>query len=108
MKRQEILLIQIFLISLVICGAAYFLRSSTLPPQIPLFYSLTEGERTIVPTYYLSLLPFLSFIIVMINILLYHRLFKHDLFVRKLLYYASVCSIITSTVIFLKIIFLVS
>lgn len=101
-------MINIFLISLAIIGGAYFLRSGTLPPQIPLFYSLAEGESTIVPTHYLALLPALSLIIVIINILLYHRLFAHDLFVRKLLYYASVAAIISTTAIFLKIIILVS
>lgn len=108
MRKQELLLVQIFVASLVIVAGAYFLRASTLPPQIPLFYSLTEGNNTIVPTFYLSLLPLLSLLIVITNMLLYHRILNHDLFVRKLLYYASVTSIVVTTVIFLKIIFLIS
>ncbi len=108
MRKQELLLIQIFLVSLAIIGGAYFLRASTLPPQIPLFYSLIEGTDTIVPTYFIFLLPLLSLFIVISNIFLYHHIFKHDLFVRKLLYYASVSSIIVSTLIYLKIIFLIS
>lgn len=108
MRKQEILLLQIYVVSLMIMGFMYVLRLGTLPPQIPLFYSRTDGADTIAPTFYIFLLPLVSTIIVIANIVIYRRLFNHDLFVRKLLYYASATSIAVTTFIFLKIIFLVS
>lgn len=89
-------------------AGVFFLRINTLPPEIPLLYSRVEGGNSIVPLYFIFLLPLLSFAIVAINVVLYRFLFKHDLFVRKLLYYASVCALVITTLIFLRIVLLVS
>lgn len=108
MRKQEILLIQIFAAALVIMIGAYVLKLGTMPPEIPLFYSLIEGENTITPSYYIFLLPIISLLITVLNIFVYRRIFTHDLFVRKVLYYASVCAILISTCVFLKILFLIA
>ena len=108
MRKQEVLLIQIFLTALVIMVGAYVFKLTTMPLEIPLFYSLIEGNDTIVPNYYIFLLPIISLSIIMVNILVYRRFFTHDSFVRKLLNYASVCAVIICTAIFLKILFLIA
>lgn len=108
MRKQELLLIQIFVAALVVMIGTYVFNVGTMPPEVPLFYSLIEGEDTITPSYYLFLLPIISLVIILVNIFVYRRIFTHDLFVRKVLYYSSVGAIVISTFVFLKILFLVS
>lgn len=108
MRKQEFLLVQIFVAALLVMIGAYVFKLGTMPPELPLFYSLIEGEDTITPSYYIFLLPIISLIIIVVNIFVYRRIFTHDLFVRKLLYYSSVGAIVISTFVFLKILFLVS
>lgn len=108
MRKQEMLLVQIFIVALAIMAGAYIFKLPTMPPEIPLFYSLIEGENTIAPSYYIFILPLISLLIMVVNIIVYRRIFTHDLFVRKVLYYASVCAILISTSVFLKILFLIA
>ncbi len=108
MRKQELLLVQIYISALIVMIGEYVFKLGTMPPELPLFYSLIEGEDTIVPSYFIFLLPILSLFIIGVNIFVYRRIFNHDLFVRKLLYYASVGAVIISTFVFLKILFLLT
>lgn len=83
-------------------------KFSTLPPQIPLFYSLPQGELQLADWWFIILLPVLMNGLFLLNTLVYQNFFEGNEFVAKFSYYFKIFLIISITVIFLKIIFLVT
>ena len=79
-----------------------------LPPQVPLFYSRPNGDDQIVDTIYLAYLPISMVLIVLINIYISRFLFSGNVFVRRIIYYANIVIIILITLIFLRIIMLIT
>lgn len=105
--KQKVLK-QFFLISLSISLGSILLSllaQPILPPQIPLFYGLPEGEGQLAPALALALPGTFSFFILIVNLAVI-KIIKDD-FLRKILAVAaftvSVFAIITTA----KIIFLV-
>lgn len=86
----------------------YSIFWSKLPKEIPLFYSSNWGEQQIVDIKYISILPFLTLLVYAINLFLKKKILKNEFFLNKILLYSSFCFIVAYTVIFLKIIFLVT
>ena len=107
MGKQESLLVQIYVASLIIMSAVVIFRFRTLPPQVPIFFTALE-EGVVGPIWTLFILPIFSLLSMIVNIFLYKRFFNEDLFIRKVFYYSSVIVIGVSTYIFLKIILLIS
>ena len=86
----------------------FVLRYSTLPPQVPLFYSRTLGEAQLVDSWMIFLLPFLLNVIYFLNGYLYRRFFSGNELLKKIFDYAIAFLIIGFTLVFVKIIFLIS
>lgn len=73
-----------------------------LPPQVPLFYGLAEGEDQLTQAVYLMLLPITSFTLLGLNIGI-SMLLKNDLLRKTLIitgFIVSMFSLITLTQIF--------
>ena len=86
----------------------FMLRFSSLPPQVPLFYSRPSGEEQIVDLIYMASIPLLTTILVVINNFIVKKYCSENDMVKKIFYYANNIIIIVFTIIFLKILFLVS
>ena len=92
-------------ISLFTCLIA-LLAQKFLPPQIPLFYGLPVGEEQLSPSIGLIIPSGLSFVISLVNLLLWLKI-KDD-FLKKVLMISSYVVALFMTVTTLKIIFLVA
>jgi hypothetical protein len=87
---------------------SFILRFNSLPPQIPLFYSLAWGEEQLADLGMIFLLPILMDSCLLINHYLGKKYFSSHPFVLKIFYYVNIFLVIVFTAIFLKIIFLIS
>lgn len=87
---------------------ALVFKSAFLPPQIPLFYSKPQGEAQLVNWWFIFLLPFLLNLFFFLNSLFYKRYFFSNEFVKSVFYYLKIFLLVSYTVIFLKIIFLIT
>lgn len=85
----------------------FILRFNTLPPEIPLFYS-SLSEWQITDTWMIFLLPFLLNFLVIINQYFYKKYFSNYDISQKVFQYLNNFLIIGFTLIFIKIIFLIS
>ena len=86
----------------------FIFRLSSLPPQIPLFYSKPPGEEQLGDLWMIALLPVLMNILCIVNALLYRRYFRESIFAKHAFFYVNLFLTISLTLIFIKIIFLVS
>ncbi len=93
--------------NLVVLGT-YLLRMHTIPPQIPLLFSLPVGEDQLVEWWMIFVLPIIMNILVIFNTFIYNRFFFQQPFVRSLFRYTNIAIIGMCTYIFVRIIFLVS
>ncbi len=83
-------------------------RYKTLPPQIPLMYSRPLGELQLVDTWMIVLLPFLLSVLYIINNYLYNKFYFGNDLAKKILNYLNIFLIVGFTLIFVKIVFLIS
>jgi len=86
----------------------FIIRLPYLPPQIPLFYSKSWGEDQLVDSWMIFILPLLMNGLFFINQFFYKKFFLENNFVKKIIDYLNLFVIISITLIFLKIIFLVT
>lgn len=86
----------------------YILKMRTVPPQIPLFYSLPVGEDQLVEWWMIFLIPILMNGLYILNTFIYHRYFHREVFEQSLLRYINITIIGVCTYLFIRIIFLVS
>ena len=86
----------------------YVLRMHTIPPQIPLYYSLPAGEDQLVEWWTIFLLPILMNGLYIFNSIIYNRYFHRESFERSLLKYVNMVIIGICTFLFIRVIFLVS
>lgn len=84
------------------------LRFNHLPPQIPLYFSKPWGEDQLVDNWMIFLLPVLLDILYFANVSLVKRYFKENELVKKIIQYLNVFLMIAFTLIFIKIISLVT
>ncbi len=97
----------LILANLVMVGVFVF-KYSSLPPQIPLFYSKTWGEDQLGDYWMIFLLPILLDIFFIINQYCYRKFFAGNLFVKRIFDYLNIFLIVGFTLIFVRIVFLVS
>lgn len=97
----------LLLADLLMAGSFAWLFSQ-LPPQIPLFYSRPWGEDQLVDYWFIFILPFLLHVFIFLNIYLYNRFFLPNQLVKKIMDTANWLFIVLCTLIFLKIIFLIT
>ncbi|OGM09819.1 hypothetical protein A2W13_01400 [Candidatus Woesebacteria bacterium RBG_16_36_11] len=94
-----------FLTNIIGIALIFLIRSKYLPPEVPLYYGLPEGEAQIVPSLNL-VFPFVfSLIIISINSLI--TLFIRDDFLKKTLVIGGLVATFFSVITIIKIIFLV-
>ncbi|OGK09856.1 hypothetical protein A2767_01520 [Candidatus Roizmanbacteria bacterium RIFCSPHIGHO2_01_FULL_35_10] len=83
-------------------------KFNTLPPQIPLFYSKPVGEDQLTDTWFILILPLFMNLLFFLNKFIFGRFFREDTFVQKIFYYLNLFLLAGFTLIFAKIIFLVT
>lgn len=86
----------------------FLLRLKTFPPEIPLFYSKPNGELQITESWMIFLIPFLLNIIFFINNYLLNKFFLNEEIIKKIFYYLNLFLIISFSLIFIKIVFLIT
>jgi len=89
-------------------AVAYLLKMRSIPPQIPILYSLPIGEDQLVEWWMIFTIPFLMNALYLVNSAILKRFFPQEQFVRFLIKYANTAVVIISTYIFLRILLLVS
>ncbi len=99
---------KLLLPSIIIMLIAFIIKLNTLPPQIPLFYSLPWGESQLAETWMIFFIPLLMLLFIFLNNFIEKKLFFENDFIKKIFYYLNILIIISFTFIFLKIILLVS
>lgn len=92
----------------IIMAFVLVLKFNRLPPQIPIFYSRLWGEDQLAEWWMIFLLPIISNLFFFLNLFLYKRFFFKNEFVKKIVIYLNLFIIISLTLIFIKIVFLVS
>jgi hypothetical protein len=89
--------------------AAFFLFTfNRLPPQIPLLYSNAYGESQLTDLWFIVIVPLLMNGFVFVNNYLTGKYFYEDDFVKKAMRYVNYAVIICCTLLFARILFLVS
>ncbi|MEK7633553.1 MAG: hypothetical protein AAB437_01785 [Patescibacteria group bacterium] len=86
----------------------FLFKLNSLPPQLPLFYSQAWGEKQLADTWLIFLLPVFLNLLFFLNNYLYKRFFSDNELLEKIFYYLNLFLIFGFTLIFIKIIFLVS
>lgn len=87
---------------------AIIFKLGSLPPQIPLFYSRPDGEQQLGEWWFIFLIPLLLNALYITNKVLIKKFFPENTFAHTLAFYLNLFLIICFTLIFLKIVFLVS
>jgi len=93
-----------FLVNLIIISFVFTLLWK-LPPQIPLFYGLPEGEGQLAPDWALIIPNSTSLLILVLNILIANSI-KDD-FYKKILIIGAIVSTFFASITTLKIFFLI-
>lgn len=101
-------MLKLVIASNIVMVASLILRFPTLPPQIPLFFSRPIGELQLVDTWMIFLLPVTMDLIYIANNYLYNKFFLNNNLVNKIFNYLNIFLIVGFTLIFIKIVFLVS
>lgn len=96
------------LIANLIMLFAFFFRLATLPPQIPIFYSRPPGDLQLAEWWFIFLIPLLLNFFYVLNTYVYRKFFMGNDFVAHFMYYLKIFLVVSFTLIFLKIIFLVT
>ena len=98
----------ILIVSDLLMMAVFLLRFNRLPPQVPLFYSLPWGEQQLADSWTILLLPFALNLLFIFNNFIYRRFFLGNLLVQKILGVLNILLSVSLTLIFVKIIFLIT
>lgn len=83
-------------------------RFPLLPPQIPLFYSEIWGENQLVDLWMIAVIPFLLHVFFFANSFIYQRFFWQNHTIKHIMNTVNYVLTIIFTIIFLKIIFLIT
>lgn len=98
----------LFTASLLIEVALFLLLLNKLPPEIPIFFSLSNSNNQIAPLIYIGILPVLTLFVLVLNYFLTLSLFQKNILLKQVFYYFNVICIVFQTYIFIKILFLVT
>lgn len=101
-------MIGLLISSNLVMVVTYLVKMRSIPPQIPLLYSLPIGEDQLVEWWMIFTIPFLVNALYIINTVVLNKFFPQEQFVRSLIKYANTTIIIIGTYIFLRVLFLVS
>jgi len=105
---MDIIMVKLLLGSNILMIVAFAFKFSRLPPQIPLFYSQLWGEGQLADSWAIFILPIFMNIVFFLNRYIFNRFYSDNAFIKNIFYYLNASLIIGFTLIFIKIIFLVS
>ncbi|OGK16493.1 hypothetical protein A2690_04045 [Candidatus Roizmanbacteria bacterium RIFCSPHIGHO2_01_FULL_39_12b] len=106
---KKISLFSIFQFILVIVTIIIaLLKFPILPPQIPLFYSMSTGRERVVDSYMILIIPIVAIIFLFFNKFVLVRLCSDNELVLSMLRYINTAIVILTSLICLKILFLVT
>src|SRR3989344_303424 len=88
--------------------SVFVLRFQTLPPQVPLFYSKPPGEDQLIDAWYILILPLIMNLLFFLNKFILRRFFRENELIQKIFYYLNLFLLAGFTLIFAKIIFLIT
>lgn len=88
--------------------AIFLLNINRMPPEIPLYYSRPQGEAQIAPWWMLFALPLIMNGFVVLNGYLAKRLFKDNQLITQTFRIFTYSAIVSLTLVFLKIILLIT
>jgi hypothetical protein len=97
-----------FVIMLILFAAIYILKMQSLPPQLPLFYSLPRGSEQLGSPLTFLLLPALSIFITICNTIVSIFLYKHEPLLARVLSFVGVFSVFLLLITFIRIVILVT
>ena len=101
-------MIQLLLGANALMIVTFLLRFSRLPPQVPLFYSGLWGEGQLADLWLVFILPVLLNLLFFLNNYLFNKFYSDNELIKKTFYYLNLFLIFSFTLIFIKIIFLIS
>ena len=93
-----------FVVNLVVIVFVLIVRR-WLPPQVPLFYGMAEGEGQLAPSIFLAIPAIAAILVTALNIVLAHTL--KDTFIKRALIVAGLAATFLATITVVKIVFLV-
>ena len=93
-----------FVVNLVMIVLVLIVRR-WLPPQVPLFYGMAEGEGQLAPSIFLPIPAIAAIGVTIVNIFISYSL--NDVFVKKTLIVAGLAATFPATITVVKIVFLV-
>ncbi len=99
---------KLLLVSNLLLLVTFLFRFNKLPSQIPLFYSRSEGEEQLADWWFIFLIPLVIMVFFFLNQYLKKRFFKEAELIAKLIDYFNIIIVILLTLIFIKIIFLIT
>jgi len=87
---------------------SFILKFKTMPPQIPLFYSQLWGESQLADVWLIFILPIFMNFLFFTNQFVSNKFYLDNIFIKNIFYYLNLFLIVSLTLIFIKIIFVVS
>jgi len=87
---------------------SFILKFKTMPPQIPLFYSQLWGESQLADVWLIFVLPIFMNFLFFINQFVFNKFYSDNIFIKNIFYYLNLFLIVSLTLIFIKIIFVVA
>ena len=92
----------------ILMVVTFLLKFKTMPPQIPLFYSQLWGENQLADSLIIFILPIFMNFLFFINQYIFNKFYAENVFIKNIFYYLNLFLIVSFTLIFIKIIFIVS
>lgn len=86
----------------------FILKFSRMPPQIPLFYSQLWGEGQLADVWLIFVLPIFMNFLFFTNQFVSNKFYFNNVFIKNIFYYLNLFLIVSLTLIFIKIIFVVA
>ena len=92
----------------IVMIGTFLLRFPRLPPQIPLYYSKFWGESQLADLWMIFILPIFMNSLYFINGKILNKFYSTNELIKNIFYYFNIFIIVSFTLIFIKIIFMVS
>ena len=92
----------------VLMVVVFAIKFNTLPPQLPLFFNRPSGESQLIDAWMIFLIPLIMNSLYTLNNYMEKRYFASDELLKVVFRYFNPFLIVTFTLIFIKLIFLVS
>lgn len=106
--NKKFSLFKVYILSSIIVLVTYLWRFKRLPPQIPLYYSRPAGEENLANNYMIFIIPFLATLFIIINSFISKKKYAENELLQNVIYTVNLCLIIVSSLIFIRIIFLMT